>query len=70
MLNYVINGYTIIFHKGEGDDTSDYKIFSCETSAEIGKILEVEFWSYWDGFRVYAEAFNVETGTFETVQLP
>ena len=69
MTNYKISGYTIVFHKGSGD-TEDSRVFSCDTSAEIGKILEEEFWCYWDGFRVYAEAFNVETGMFETIQLP
>lgn len=69
LKNYIIHGYTILFHKGEGD-TYDSRVFFCDTSAEIGQILEKEFWAYWDGFKVYAEAFNVEAGTFETVPLP
>ena len=69
MNNYVISGYTVLFIKGEGD-TSDNRVFFCETSAEIGQILEKEFWSYWDSFKVFAEAFNMNTGVFETIQLP
>lgn len=67
--NYIISGYTVLFYKGEGD-TSDNRVFSCDTSAEIGEILEKEFWCYWDGFKVFAEAFNMATGTFETIRLP
>lgn len=70
MNNYKVFGYTIVFYRNEEDDTHEHRIFNCDTSAEIGRILETEFWSYWDGFRVIAEAMNLDTGELEDILLP
>lgn len=70
MKKYKVFSYTIVFYRNEEDDTHDHRIFNCDTSAEIGKILEEEFWSYWDGFRVFADAMNLETGELEELFIP